>query len=132
MREKCSRPTAARDRGFTLVELLVTISIIGILTSIAAFGVQGLRSRSVKQACVTDLRSAQTALDSYRTRFGEYAPLQSNLEAGGVIRQLSSNSDYSITYTRVGTSYKLTVIRKGVSSDVVPADSRSTMENACK
>lgn len=51
----------AQQRGFTLLELIITLVIIGIMFSIAALGLQGFRQR-------LELREAQRTLVSVLNR----------------------------------------------------------------
>jgi len=56
----------ARQRGFTLIELVITVALIGLLAS----AVMPLASMTIKRAKETELRSAlrdiRTAIDSYK------------------------------------------------------------------
>ena len=54
-----------RDDGFSFVELLVTITLLGILASIVAFGVGGLRAQAAESTCEADQRILWTAAESY-------------------------------------------------------------------
>ena len=53
------------DRGFTLVELLVVVLMLGVLSSMAMLGVQGAQRSSTIQACVTDWQSINSAMQAY-------------------------------------------------------------------
>jgi general secretion pathway protein G len=69
-----------RKQGFTLVEVLIVISIIGLLASIILVGLGGFRAKGRDTRRITDLRSVQTALELYYTKFSEY-PADSNWDA---------------------------------------------------
>jgi type IV pilus assembly protein PilA len=53
------------EKGFTLVELLIVISIIGILATIAIPTFASYRARSFDSAAMSDLRNAASAQEAY-------------------------------------------------------------------
>ena len=67
--------------GFTLVELLITVTIIGILTSVGGVVYSGLQKDARDQKRFQDLRLIQQNLESYRAKNGVYptsAPTEIN------------------------------------------------------
>lgn len=58
--------------GFTLVELLVVISIIGLLAAIAAFSIPYTRARARDTKRVSDIDQLMKALDLYVGQNGAY------------------------------------------------------------
>jgi prepilin-type N-terminal cleavage/methylation domain-containing protein len=58
--------------GFTLVELLVVITIIGVLSSTVLAGMSSARERSRDAARISQLREVQKALEIYYVRNGSY------------------------------------------------------------
>jgi prepilin-type N-terminal cleavage/methylation domain-containing protein len=64
----CGHPVRSRRRseqGFTLIELLVVIAVLTVLAAIVIFNVTGVTNRGSASACATDVKSVQSAVDSY-------------------------------------------------------------------
>ncbi len=54
------------EQGFTLVELLIVIVILGILAGIVVFAVGNLTSNSKQSSCATEAQSFYTAYQAYK------------------------------------------------------------------
>lgn len=59
-------------KGFTLLELLVTIAIIGILVTISAVSLQGARQNARDATRKSDLAAIQSALALYKSDCKQY------------------------------------------------------------
>lgn len=53
------------QRGFTLIELLVVVTILGILAGIVTLSLVGLTTHANVEACNSEYKTIQAALDSY-------------------------------------------------------------------
>lgn len=61
------------EAGFTLVELLVVIVILGILAAVVVFAVGGIKDKGGKSACEIDKRTIATAEEAYFSNKSMYA-----------------------------------------------------------
>jgi type IV pilus assembly protein PilA len=63
-----------KNEGFTLIELMIVIAIIGILAAIAIPQFSAYRKRSYNAGAEADLRNAATAQEAYFVDFSRYSP----------------------------------------------------------
>ena len=54
-----------QDKGFTLVELLIVIVILGILATVTVFAVRGITEKGEDNACQTDKSTFETASEAW-------------------------------------------------------------------
>jgi len=79
------------ESGFTLVELLVVIVILGILAAIVVFAVGGIQDKGTNAANQTDVSVIQAGEEAYYAKNTSYATIQ-QLEGGGFLRTASTKS----------------------------------------
>ncbi len=66
------RWTRPRQQGFTIVELLIVIVVIGILAAIVIVTFNGIQNRAVETAAKSDLRGAAKIMEITKTTDGLY------------------------------------------------------------
>ncbi|MEN6613114.1 MAG: prepilin-type N-terminal cleavage/methylation domain-containing protein [Armatimonadota bacterium] len=72
-----SRFTVKRRRGFTLIEIMIVVLIIGILLAIAIPNFMRARETSRAKSCCANLRQIETAKEQYA--------MDEKLSDGGII-----------------------------------------------
>lgn len=104
------RPT--RDDGFTLVELLIVIVILGVLSTVTTFAVRGISDRAEESACATEFDVLVTAQEAHRARSGAFGD-EAELVAGGMLTGPSER--FTVATADGGTSYTITPDGDGCS-----------------
>lgn len=67
--------------GFTLVELILVITIIGIMASVVAINVRGSTLRAKKNAAKAQIKTFETALSTFDIHMGRYPTSDEGLRA---------------------------------------------------
>lgn len=65
--------TGFYEKGFTLIEIMIVIAIIGILAAIAIPQFSAYRKRSFNSLAISDLRHAAVAQEAYYVEYKTYA-----------------------------------------------------------
>lgn len=107
-----------KNKGFTLFELLITISIIGILTAIATISFSSAQKKGRDARRIQDMKNIQTAAEQYysQSTTSSYPSLTSfnnfvNTLVGSSLMQTAmtdpKNTDvYVYNYSNVGYVYQ--------------------------
>jgi len=77
-----------RRGGFTLLELLIVITIIGILATVAMPQLKVLPRRASEAVLKTDLRTLRDCIDQYYGDKGRYPPALEDLVKDGYLHKL--------------------------------------------
>jgi type IV pilus assembly protein PilA len=110
------RARARSESGFTLVELLVVMLILGLLASIAIPAFFNQRVKAQDAEAKSTAKTAQTALETYATdRNGVYTgATRASLKAiEPTLSSASTGANAITTLTIAPTSYTLTVTSAG-------------------
>ena len=71
----------APQAGFTLLEVMVVIVILGVLASLVVPNLLGNKERADQQKVVSDLTALENSLDMYKLDNGQYPSTQQGLQA---------------------------------------------------
>ena len=95
----------SKRSGFTIVELLIIVIVIGILTAILALSFSGISKRAMAAVMQSNLKNASNKLKMYQVEYGEYPNLDTNTycpKAPSILDQrycLGISSGYTYQYS---------------------------------
>ena len=81
MRKRSKRKRFLNESGFSLIELLVVMIIIGLLAALVGPKLFGKVGKARKQAAKAQITMLGTALDTFRLDVGRYPTTSEGLEA---------------------------------------------------
>jgi general secretion pathway protein G len=101
----------SEESGFTLIELMIVIVILGVLAGIVIFAVGGITDNGNVAACKSDVKTVDVAVEAYKAKNGNFpANLDPTLTtdpdkflrpqtglAGNTLQNVSGG--YTVTYT---------------------------------
>jgi len=90
MIQRYLKKRAKKEEGFTLVEVMVTLVIIGLLTTFVVINVLPAQDKALVQKAKGDIRILEQAMEMYRLDMFDYPEQDAGLEA---LRQLPSGAD---------------------------------------
>jgi prepilin-type N-terminal cleavage/methylation domain-containing protein len=91
------RAASGSDQGFTLVELLIVIVVLGILSGIVVFGVGKFQANATTAACKADVATVSLAADAFDATTGAYPADVATLVSGGYLKAAPSGGVYTFT-----------------------------------
>lgn len=131
------RKKHSRQAGFTLLELMVVVVILGVLASLVVPNVLGNKTQADKQKAKTDIMTLENTLDMYKIDNNIYptteqglkalvtqpqtAPVPNNYRDNGYIRRLPQDpwkNDYQ--YRSPGQHGEIDIF--SVGSDGIPGN----------
>ncbi|CZF81924.1 MULTISPECIES: type II secretion system major pseudopilin GspG [Grimontia] len=80
-----------RQQGFTLLEIMVVIVILGVLASLVVPNLLGNKDKADQQKAVTDISALEGALDMYRLDNSVYPTTDQGLDA--LVKKPSSSPE---------------------------------------
>jgi general secretion pathway protein G len=118
------KPRRRGQEGFTLIEIMVVIAIIGLLATLVVQSLRGATDRAKRTKAMADIAELKTALDRYYIDNGSYptgdqglaalvaasgqGAQAANYEEGGYIRRIPTDPwGNPYVYSSDGNNYTL-------------------------
>ena len=124
-----SRARLRRQRGFTLVELLIAVAIIGILAAIAVVNLGDSLNRSRQSKTLANMRNLAQALQAYESDHSLLPPdgtdaytLAELCESGGLFRNIDPEDGWRNPLVYSASAKQFTLESYGADGGDGPLD----------
>ncbi|PCH52464.1 MAG: prepilin-type cleavage/methylation domain-containing protein [Flavobacteriaceae bacterium] len=120
-----------RVKGFTLIELMIVVAIIGILAAIAIPQFASYRIKAFNSAALSDLRNIMASEEAAYATNQSYAASTSGIGSGIITGLINTKASHNVTYNiqslNSGVAYAVfTAHNRG--DNIYAADSTGSMQ----
>jgi prepilin-type N-terminal cleavage/methylation domain-containing protein len=116
-----------RSGGFTLIEIMIVVAIIGLLASIAVPNFTKARNMARQKACISNLQAIDGAIETWATDMNKaegqpvtYGDIRTFLKTPPVCPSGGSTFDDSYTITTVGAQPLCQRLPSGPNAHALP------------
>ena len=110
-----------REKGFSLIELLIVVAIIGIIAAIAVPQLMNAMDRGRQRRSMADMRNIATANGTMRVDTGAYAAALADLSVQGYMQVTPANDGWGNAYGYVVGADTYTITSLGSDGAAGPA-----------
>lgn len=122
--------TRAMDtvRGFTLIELMITIAVVAILAAIAYPSYNRFITKAARDEAKSTLQQIELLQEAWRRDNGEYA---NATELAAQLTALAEADKYSYTINPVGATYRASYAAEATAVGKQAARETAQFDGAC-
>jgi prepilin-type N-terminal cleavage/methylation domain-containing protein len=113
-----------RERGFSLIELLIVVTILSVIAAIAIPGLRRARNNAQMGSAIQSLRMITTAQHLYERKFKVYGTLSQLVPEGTIDSHIGSGSKSGFSF-----ALTLSVDAKSFSCYATPEEDPATLDH---